>query len=188
MIKTPSTTIDLGSPAPVFNLPNTNPEYGGDTVCLADFEGNAALLVIFMCNHCPYVIHIAPRLAELVRAYQPRGLGVAGISVNDVTMHGDDSPENMTRMGAQYRYTFPYLYDESQQSAQDYGAVCTPDLYLYDQHRELAYHGQFDGSRPGDDQPVTGADLTAAIDSILNHTPMPAPQLPSVGCSIKWKP
>jgi peroxiredoxin len=187
MTKTPSGLVELGSTAPSFDLPNRNPRYGGDTVGLADFQDNPALLVVFMCNHCPYVIHIAGRLAELAEAYQPNGLGVVGISVNDVGSYPDDAPDKMTAMALKYGFTFPYLYDQSQQSARDYGAVCTPDLFLYDLDRKLVYHGQFDGSRPGNDQPVTGADIAAAIDSVLNHAPMPAPQLPSVGCSIKWK-
>lgn len=188
MVTTPSTEIQSGSSAPDFNLPNMNPDHGGDTVSLVDFDRCDALLVVFMCNHCPYVIHIVDKLAELIRTYQPRGLGAVGISVNDISTHPQDAPDKMSELAAKHRFSFPYLYDESQQSARDYGAVCTPDLFLYDRDRKLVYHGQFDRSRPRNAEPVNGADLAAAIESVLGGGPLPAEQFPSVGCSIKWKP
>lgn len=180
--------LELGASAPDFDLLNTNPDYGGDTVSLTQCRGHKALLVVFMCNHCPYVIHIVEKLVQVVKAYQPRGLGMVAISVNDINTHPDDGPDKMTVMAATYGFTFPYLYDESQQSAREYQAVCTPDLFLYDADQKLVYHGQFDDSRPGSAAPVTGSDLEAAIERALEQKPPLSTQLPSVGCSIKWKP
>lgn len=188
MVKTPSTKLELGSSAPDFNLSNTCPDYGGATVSLSQFQDDKALLVVFMCNHCPYVLHIIEGLVAMVKTYQPLGLGMVAISVNDIDTHPDDTPEKMATMAAKFGFTFPYLYDESQQSARDYQAVCTPDLFLYDENQRLAYHGQFDHSRPGGDVPVSGADLKRAIDHVLQRKPLTSPQAPSVGCSIKWKP
>lgn len=188
MAETPSTRLELGSSAPDFSLPNTNPDYGGDAVSLSQFNDDKALLVVFMCNHCPYVIHIIGRLVQVVETYQSRGLGMVAINVNDIDTHPDDAPDKMTAMAAKYGFTFPYLYDESQQSAMDYQAVCTPDLFLYDEEQRLAYHGQFDDSRPGNNVPVTGSDIKSAIDLVLQQKAPPSPQAPSVGCSIKWKP
>ena len=188
MVKTPSTQLELGSGAPAFNPPNTNREYGGDTVSLPQLGDHAALLVVFMCNHCPYVIHIIESLVAVVKQYQPQGLAMVAISVNDIQTHPDDAPDRMTATAAKYGFTFPYLYDESQQSAKDYRATCTPDLFLYDENQRLVYHGQYDSSRPGSKVPVTGEDLKGAIDHVLSYTSPPLPQAPSVGCSIKWKP
>lgn len=188
MVETPSTDIELGSEAPQFSLPNTNYGYGGDTVALEDLDVQRALLVIFMCNHCPYVIHIIAKVVELIGRYQPQGLTAVAISANDIDTHPADAPEKMSEMAASYGFSFPYLYDESQQTAKDYGAVCTPDLFLYDGSQKLVYHGQFDGARPGNNVPVSGVDLARAIDSVLNNTPGPSNQIPSVGCNIKWKP
>ena len=188
MVETPSTQLELGSAAPDFSLPNTNPEYGGDTVSLSQFRDHAALLVVFMCNHCPYVIHIIESLVAVVKKYQPQGLAMIAISVNDIQTHPSDAPDKMTTMAAKYGFTFPYLYDESQRCAKDYQAVCTPDLFLYEENQHLVYHGQFDDSRPGSKVPVTGGDLENAIDHVLRHKSPPLPQAPSVGCSIKWKP
>lgn len=188
MVKTPSTALELGSSAPDFSLPNTHPEYGGDTVSLSQLRGHKALLVVFMCNHCPYVIHIIEALVEAVKTYQPLGLAMAAISVNDISTHPDDAPDKMSVMAAKYGFTFPYLYDESQQSAKDYHAVCTPELFLYDAQQRLVYHGQFDGSRPGSEVAVSGSDIKKAIDNVLQQKPPLQSQAPSVGCSIKWKP
>lgn len=180
--------LELGSAAPDFNLPNTNPDQGGDAVSLSDFKDSKALLIVFMCNHCPYVIHIIAKLVEVAKAYQPQGLAVIAISVNDVSSYPADAPDKMSEMAAKYGFSFPYLYDESQQSAKDYQAVCTPDLFLYDEKRELVYHGQFDGSRPRNNVPISGGDITNAIESALKNLPLSSPQTPSLGCSIKWKP
>ena len=188
MVETPSTDIELGSEAPQFSLPNMNSSCGGETVALEDLDPYRALLVVFMCNHCPYVIHIIAKLVELIGLYQPRGLAAVAISVNDINTHPADAPEKMSEMAASYGFTFPYVYDESQQAARDYGAVCTPDLFLYDGNQQLVYHGQFDSSRPGNKEPVSGVDLARAIESVLDNAPMPSTQRPSVGCNIKWKP
>lgn len=188
MVETPSRDILLGSAAPDFNLPNANPGYGGSAVGLSDFSDARALLIVFMCNHCPYVVHIAAALSKLVSTCQPQGLGAAAISCNDVDSYPQDAPDKMTLMCKQYGFTFPYLYDESQQVALDYGAVCTPDLFLFDSQQRLAYHGQFDDARPGNNRPVTGADLSSAIDKVLNGESVDPAQTPSVGCNIKWKP
>jgi len=188
MVETFSKKIRLGSVAPDVSLPNTNPSCGGGTVAVSDFNECRALLVVFMCNHCPYVLHITDALVLLAAEYQPQGLGVVCISVNDVDTHSADAPDKMAAMAEQYGFTFPYLYDESQQSAIDYGAVCTPDLFLFDADRKLVYHGQFDDARPGNDKPVTGADISEAISKSLRGEAPDATQKPSVGCSIKWKP
>lgn len=188
MVETPSKDIQLGSPAPVFSLPNLNPVYGGQSVELSDFDNSKALLIVFMCNHCPYVVHIAEELAAVAAKYQPQGLGVAAINVNDVESYPQDAPDLMTAMSRKYDFTFPYLYDQSQRIALDYGAVCTPDLYLFDPDKRLAYHGQFDDARPGNNKPVTGADLSMAVEQVLRGESVGAAQSPSVGCNIKWKP
>lgn len=188
MVETPSTNIRLGSVAPDFDLPNTNPAFGGESVGLSDFAGSKALLVVFMCNHCPYVVHIAEALARVVRKYQPEGLAMAAISSNDIESYPQDAPDKMTAMAEKYAFSFPYLYDESQGVAREYGAVCTPDLFLFDSDRRLAYHGQFDDARPGNSRPVTGADLSRAIEKVLAGESVGAAQTPSVGCNIKWKP
>ena len=184
MAATPSTmALPLGTPAPDFSLPDT----GGNTVSPADFEGSPALLVIFMCNHCPYVKHIREGLADLAREYQARGVAVVGINANDVSYVPADSPEMMAREKEAVGYTFPYLYDETQEVAKAYHAACTPDFFLFDRERALVYRGQMDDSRPGGGLPVTGADLRAALDAVLEGRPVPQDQKPSIGCNIKWK-
>lgn len=185
MSLTPSTMLDLGTSAPDFSLPEP---LTGKTVSLKDFTGAPGLLVIFMCNHCPYVKHIRHGLAEFAREYQAKGLKIVAISANDVENHPDDSPEKMIEEVKNIGYSFPYLYDESQEVAQAYQAACTPDLYLFDGDMKLAYRGQFDDSRPGNDKPVTGADLRAAVDALLAGQPIPSDQKASMGCNIKWKP
>lgn len=182
MVLTPSTMLPLGTKAPDFSLPNVD----GRTVSLADFADKPALLVIFMCNHCPYVKHVAPELAILGREYQAKGAAVVGISSNDVSSQPDDSPEKMAAEAKARGYTFPYLYDATQRVAQAYKAACTPDFYVFDKSHRLVYRGQMDSSRPDSGVPVTGQDLRAALDAVLAGRPVPAEQKPSIGCNIKW--
>jgi peroxiredoxin len=177
--------VPLGTPAPPFSLPDT---VSGRTVSLDDFAGAPALLVVFLSNHCPFVKHIADGLARFGSEYAARGLAIAGICANDVSTHPDDSPELMAREARQRGYTFPYLFDETQEVAKAYGAACTPDFFLYDRKRRLAYRGQFDASRPSLDVPVTGSDLRAACDAVLAGRQPSEEQVASVGCNIKWKP
>jgi peroxiredoxin len=176
--------VPLGTSAPSFALPEPAT---GRVVSLADFADAPALLVVFLSNHCPFVKHIADGFARFARDYHARGLAVVGICANDVTTHPDDSPEMMAREVERRGYTFPYLFDESQEVAKAYGAACTPDFFLYDGDRELVYRGQFDASRPSLDVPVTGADLRTASDAVLAGRRPPPEQVPSVGCNIKWK-
>ncbi|MCX8091336.1 MAG: thioredoxin family protein [Verrucomicrobiae bacterium] len=184
MALTPSTMLPLGTPAPDFRLPDTN----GRIVSLSDFKDRPALLVMFICNHCPYVQHIRAGLAQLAREYAPRGVGIVGINSNDVARYPDDSPAKMAEEVKKAGYTFPYLFDETQEVAKAYRAACTPDFFLFDRDRRLVYRGQFDDSRPGNGIPVTGKDLRAALDALLAGKPVPANQKPSMGCNIKWKP
>ena len=185
MVKTASTMLPLGTEAPEFSLPNA---VDGGTVTLDDFADARGLLVIFMCNHCPFVKHLRSGLATFAREYQPKGLAIVGISSNDAEKHPDDSPERMVAEAKSAGYTFPYLFDETQEVAQAYKAACTPDFFLFDRRRKLVYRGQFDDSRPESGQPVTGADLRAACDAVLAGRPVPQAQKPSIGCNIKWKP
>lgn len=184
MVLTPSTMLPLGTKAPDFALPNVD----GKTVSLADFAGAKAYLIVFMCNHCPYVIHVAPQLARLASEYQQKGVVVIGINSNDVSTHPADSPEQMVHEVETRGYTFPYLFDESQDVAKAYHAACTPDFYVFDQDQKLAYRGQLDSSRPDSGVPLTGADLRGALDAVLAGQPAPAEQKPSIGCNIKWRP
>ncbi len=184
MARTPSTMLPLGTPAPDFSLVNVD----GQTVTLADFERAPALLVAFICNHCPFVKHVAPALAELGREYQERGVAVVAISSNDVAGYPADSPEQMVHEAEERGYAFPYLYDETQDVAKSYRAACTPDFYVFDRDRRLAYRGQMDSSRPDSGVPVTGADLRAALDAVLAGKPVTTDQKPSIGCNIKWRP
>ncbi|HEX2077113.1 MAG TPA: thioredoxin family protein [Longimicrobium sp.] len=179
-----STMLELGTRAPDFSLPDTD----GRTVSLADFGQAPALLVMFICNHCPYVRHLRGALAELGREYAARGVGIVGIMSNDASRYPADAPENMRRERAAAGWTFPYLYDETQEVARAYRAACTPDFYLFDGQRRLVYRGQFDDSRPANGRPVTGRDLRAALDAVLEGRPAPEEQAPSMGCGIKWKP
>jgi peroxiredoxin len=183
MVKTESTLLlPLGAPAPPFSLPDTN----GRTVTLSELRGKP-LLVVFMCNHCPFVKHIREGLAAFAREYQPRGLGIVGINSNDAVTYPDDSPAKMREEVAQAGYVFPYLYDESQKTAHAYHAACTPDFFLFDRSHRLAYRGQFDDSRPSSGVPVTGRDLRAAADAVLAAKAPGSDQRPSLGCNIKWK-
>ena len=184
MVAVPSTMLELGTRAPDFSLPDTD----GRIVSLADFRDRSALLVMFICNHCPYVKHVRHELARLGREYMARGVGIVAISSNDVQAYPDDGPERMKEEQAQVGYPFPYLWDASQEVAQAYRAACTPDLYVFDRERRLVYRGQLDDSRPKNDVPVTGKDLRAALDAVLAGRPVPAEQRPSLGCNIKWKP
>ena len=175
--------LPLGTTAPDFQLPDTT----GKTIPLAHFRDKPALLVIFMCNHCPYVKHIRAGLAQLARDYLPRGIAVVGINSNDVANYPEDSPARMAEEVKSAGYLFPYLYDGAQAVAKAYRAACTPDIYLFDRGRKLVYRGQFDDSRPGNGVPVTGKDLRAALDAVLASKPVSAKQTPSIGCNIKWK-
>ena len=183
MVKTASTMLPLGTPAPAFSLRNVD----GQMVSLEDFQGKTALLVIFMCNHCPFVKHIAEQLAQLGREYQGQGVGVVAISSNEIANHPEDSPEQMIHEVEQRGYTFPYLYDEDQAVAIAYRAACTPDFYIFDGEQKLAYRGQLDSSRPDSGIPVSGEDLRAALDAVLSGQPVIEQQVPSIGCNIKWK-
>jgi peroxiredoxin len=180
---TPSNMIELGSKAPDFRLPDTD----GNLVTLTDFESHKGLLVIFMCNHCPYVKHIRHALSDFARRNSPSEIGIIGINSNDITTHPADSPDKMREEVKVAGYCFPYLFDESQDVAKKFGATCTPDFFLYDGTSRLVYRGQFDDSRPGNDIEVTGKDLQSAVDSLLNGRPPLENQVPSVGCNIKWK-
>jgi peroxiredoxin len=184
MVKTPSTMLPLGTKAPDFSLPNVD----GKRIALSDLQGAPALLVVFMCNHCPYVKHVAAGLATLAGEYQAKGVAVVGISANDVAGFPEDAPAKMVEESRTRGYSFPYLYDESQAVAKAYRAACTPDFYLFDKQQKLVYRGQMDSSRPGSDVPVTGEDLRAALDAVLSGRPVSDKQKPSIGCNIKWKP
>lgn len=184
MVRTPSTMLPLGTAAPDFSLPNLD----GRLMSLADVSGEKGTVVMFICNHCPFVKHVADQLAILGRDYLPRGIGVVAISSNDVSTHPADSPEQMVHEAEERGYPFPYLYDETQEVAKAYHAACTPDFYLFDAGRALVYRGQLDPSRPGSNVPVTGSELRAAIDALLAGKPPVAEQIPSLGCNIKWKP
>ena len=183
MVKTASTMLPLGTAAPDFSLPDA----GGKTVSLADFADAAALLVVFMCNHCPFVKHVAGGLAALAKDYQQRGVAAVGINSNDVANFPDDAPAKMAEEVNRRGYTFPYLYDETQEVAKAYRAACTPDFYVFDKDRKLVYRGQMDSSRPQSSTAVTGEDLRAALDAVLAGRPAPEEQTPSIGCNIKWK-
>jgi peroxiredoxin len=184
MAKTASTMLPLGTIAPEFRLPDP----GGEFVSLTNFADQPALLVMFLCNHCPYVKHVQTELAKLGRDYAARGVGIVGINANDATNYPEDSPAMMAREAKAAGYKFPYLYDESQTVAQAYHAACTPDFFLFDQNRRLVYRGQFDASRPGNGLPVTGHDLRAALEALLAGKTISPEQTPSLGCNIKWRP
>jgi len=184
MVEVPSTMLPLGSPAPPFFLNDTE----GTEVALADFAEAPALLVMFICNHCPYVIHVFDELVELARDYQMRGVSVVAINANDVDNYPQDSPRKMAEEAKARGFTFPYLFDPTQEVAKAYRAACTPDFFVFDAERRLVYRGQLDDARPGNNKPVTGADLRAALDAVLTDQPVSPTQRPSAGCNIKWKP
>ncbi len=185
MARTASTMLPLGEVAPDFELTDV---VSGQTVRRDDFVGRPGLLVMFICNHCPFVKHLADPLADFCRRYRQLGLGVVGISSNDVEKYPQDDADAMRVEAQQRGYDFPYLLDETQVVAKAYQAACTPDFFLFDANFHLVYRGQFDSSRPGGELPVTGQDLAAAIDALLAGQPIPEPQLPSLGCNIKWIP
>ena len=183
MVETPSTMLPLGTKAPDFSLPDPD----GNEVSLDDFDDQPALLVVFMCNHCPYVKHVREELVKLAREYQQKGVAVVGINANDFEEYPEDRPEKMKEYADEYDYPFPYLYDKSQEVAKAYHAACTPDFFVFDEDRRLFYRGQMDDSRPGNDRPVTGEDLREALDAVLEGREPPEEQKPSMGCNIKWK-
>lgn len=184
MVAVESTMLPLGSPAPAFSLPDPS----GRVMSLDDFRDSPALAVAFICNHCPYVKHIRRQLADVGRDLQAKGAAFVAINSNDVSAYPDDTPDRMAEEVEAVGYPFPYLFDEGQDVAKAYRAACTPDFYVFDAQRRLVYRGQFDGSRPGNDAPVTGADLRAAVEGALGIGPLVTDQRPSMGCNIKWKP
>jgi len=183
MSATASTMLPLSTKASDFRLPDTR----GKMVSLSDFDDAEALVVVFMCNHCPFVKHVINDLVALAKEYQSRGAAFVAINSNDVATYPDDRPEMMTKFAKQKGFPFPYLYDETQEVAKAYHAACTPDFYVYDKDRQLIYRGQMDDSRPGNGVPVTGEDLRAALDAALEGEAAPGAQKPSMGCNIKWK-
>jgi peroxiredoxin len=184
MARTESTMQPLGTLAPDFSLPDV---VSGKTITRDDAKGAAGLLVMFLCVHCPFVKHVEQGIARLATDYAGKGLGIVAISSNDAVTYPDDSPTGMRAQAKHLGFTFPYLYDESQQVARDYEAACTPDFFLYDRGLKLVYRGQFDASRPSLNVPVTGSDLRHAIDMLLAGRPPLEEQRPSLGCNIKWK-
>jgi peroxiredoxin len=180
-----STMLALGTEAPEFTLPDVTT---GRLVRRSDLDERKALLVMFICRHCPYVRHVRKGLAELGRDYRDQDVGIVAISANDPAAYPEDAPQSLAEEAREAGYTFPYLFDETQEVARAYTAACTPDFFLFDADRKLAYRGQFDSSRPGNDAPVTGQELRAALDAVLADGPVPQDQRPSVGCTIKWRP
>ncbi|MGA2297716.1 MAG: thioredoxin family protein [FCB group bacterium] len=179
-----SNMLPLGTVAPAFELYDT---ISGAKVSLEKVKSSVATVIMFICNHCPYVIHINSGIVSLTKEYTPKGISFVAISSNDIVNYPEDSPENMKAVGLELGYIFPYLYDETQSVAKAYDAACTPDLYVFDKEMKLVYRGQFDDSRPGNGKPVTGKDLRKALDNLLVGKPVDDEQIPSIGCSIKWK-
>lgn len=179
-----SNMLPLGTKAPNFNLRDT---VSDKMISLADIASEKATVVMFICNHCPYVIHVNAEMVRTAEAYKSKGVSFVAISSNDVDNYPQDSPERMKQHAAAVGYPFPYLYDESQEVAKAYDAACTPDFYVFDGEQKLAYRGRLDASSPGNGQPLTGADLRSAIDAVLDESPVAATQIPSMGCNIKWK-
>lgn len=184
MAETPSTMVSLGTQAANFVLPDT---VTGRTMDLEQLQSDKATVIMFICNHCPFVKHVQRELVNIANEYQPKNVAFVAISSNDVERYPADSPEKMQQVAAELQYAFPYLYDESQDVARAYHAVCTPDIFVYDRDLRLVYRGQLDDSRPGNDIPVTGKDLREALDAILAGKPVNPEQKPSIGCNIKWK-
>ncbi|WP_414585036.1 thioredoxin family protein [Scytonema sp. PCC 10023] len=185
MALTASTMLSLGTQAPDFHLPDV---VSGQTISLSTFAQKKALLVMFICRHCPFVKHVKKELAQLGKDYINKGLGIVAISSNDAKNYPDDAPELLKAMAIELDFNFPFCYDESQETAKAYTAACTPDFFLFDAKQQLVYRGQLDESRPSNGKPVTGADLRAAIDAVLADKPVAGEQKPSIGCNIKWKP
>ena len=185
MALTPSTMIALETKAPDFELPDI---VSGRKITLASFKGKKALLVMFICRHCPYVQHIKSELSRLNKDYQNKDIGIVAISSNDAANYPDDSPKSLKEMAKEFEFSFPYCYDETQEVAKAYSAACTPDFFLFNERRELVYRGQLDDSRPENNKPLNGKDLRNAIDAVLAGKPVSKDQKPSIGCNIKWKP
>ncbi len=185
MVLTPSTMLELGTEAPDFELPDS---VSGQIISLASFTDKTALLLMFICCHCPFVKHVEQEIAKLARDYQDQSLGIIAISANDISKYPDDSPEKMKFMAQKLGFNFPFCYDETQKVAKSYSAACTPDFFLFNNSRKLVYRGQLDDSRPSNQIPVTGTDLRQAIDFVLANKQLDFPQKPSIGCNIKWQP
>ena len=179
-----STMTPLGSPAPPFELPDV---VTGTPRSLESLRGRVATVVMFICNHCPYVKHVNPELVRVANDYADRGVSFVAINANDVEQYPEDAPERMAEVAAELGYPFPYLFDETQEVARAYGAACTPDFFVYDADLTLVYRGRLDASTPGNDEPLTGADLRAVLDAMIAGRPVPTEQHPSIGCSIKWR-
>ncbi len=188
MTRTPSSMLELGTKAPQFDLPNYNKGTGEDRVTLKDALGPHGLLVMFICNHCPFVVHVADELARLGHDAKAHGVGVVAINSNDTIKHPADAPAHMTEEAEKRGYTFPYLFDQTQEVAKAYMAACTPDFYLFDSNQRLVYRGQLDDARPGTDEPITGNDLRRAINAVVSGELVGTDQKPSMGCNIKWRP
>jgi len=184
MAATQSTMLELGTAAPDFSLPDV---LSGKTISLSSFASSKGLLVMFLCPHCPYVKHVQSTLAAVLKEYAGAPLGIVAIGSNDAVQFPEDGPDGLRGQAKELGFDFPYCYDESQAAAQAYRAACTPDFFLFDDARKLAYRGQMDGARPRNDTPVTGSDLRAALDAVLAGRPVDPVQLPSLGCNIKWK-
>jgi len=184
MARTPSTMVALDTEAPDFVLPDT---VSGKNLSLENIRGEIGTMIMFICNHCPFVKHVNTELVRLANDYKNKGVGFVAINSNDVINHPYDAPELMTQLAKQLKYPFPYLYDESQETAKAYNAACTPDFFIYDKNLHLVYRGQLDDSRPGNEIPVTGKDIRNALDRLINNEPVPQEQRPSIGCNIKWK-
>lgn len=184
MALTPSNILPLGTQAPDFQLPDVR---SGKMIHLEEIKSEQATVIMFICNHCPYVKHVKNELVRLAQDYQPKGVSFAAISANDVTQYPEDSPERMKKIANEWGFTFPYLYDETQETARAYDAACTPDFYIFDKKLQLVYHGQLDDSRPKNNKPVTGRDIRRALDAVLSGKEVNKEQVPSVGCNIKWK-
>ncbi|KAF2516549.1 thioredoxin family protein [Flavobacterium foetidum] len=184
MAQTPSNMLPLGTVASEFFLKDTN---SNNTYSFADLRGSKGTLVIFMCNHCPFVLHVIQEIVMIANDYRVQGIGIIAISSNDTTKYPQDAPEFMTAFALENKMDFPYLFDESQETAKAYDAACTPDFYLFDNQDKLFYRGQLDDSRPGNGIPLSGSDLRGAIDALIYNRSLKEPQKPSIGCNIKWK-
>lgn len=184
MVLTPSNMLPLGTIAPSFTLKDTT---SGNMVSLSDIKSEKATVIMFICNHCPYVLHVIDEVVRVAKEYEAKGISFVAISSNDVQQYEQDSPENMTLFAKERGFTFPYLYDETQEVAKAYAAACTPDFYVFDRDLKCVYRGQFDDARPGNDKPVTGHDLRLALDQLIEGKPIFEQQKPSMGCNIKWK-
>lgn len=184
MARTLSAMTPLGTKAPAFTLPDT---VSGNDISLQQVRGEVATVIMFICNHCPFVVHVNGQLVQLANDYLDKKIGFVAISANDVVNHPGDAPGKMKEVALQWKYPFPYLYDESQEVAKAFDAACTPDFFIYNKDMELVYRGQLDDSRPGNGLPVSGKDMRTALDNLINNKPIPPEQRPSIGCNIKWK-